>query len=58
MAAALDAALDVLEAEPHRRREVHRKAALLRAALAERGVAAGGESPIVPLRVGSDRAAV
>jgi 8-amino-7-oxononanoate synthase len=58
LAAALDAALEVLAAEPHRPPEVHRKAALLRRALLARGVRTGGESAIVPIQVGEDAAAV
>ena len=58
LAAALHAALDVLAAEPHRSRDVHRKAGLLRAALVGNGVRAEGESAIVPIGVGEDAAAV
>jgi len=58
LAAALDAALDLLEREPRRRSEVHRKSALLRRALSEAGVPAGGQSPIVPVIAGSNEAAM
>lgn len=58
LAAALDAALDVLAAEPWRRTEVHRKAHLLRATLRETGVPCAGEGPIVPLVVGRNEAAL
>ena len=53
---ALNAALDIVAAEPERRAEVHRRARLLRGAL---GAAAGTQSsPIVPLHVGENDAAV
>jgi 8-amino-7-oxononanoate synthase len=58
LAAALGAGLDLVREEPERRAEVHRKSALLRGALASRGVAAGGASQIVSLVVGTNRAAV
>lgn len=58
LAAALDAALDLLEREPRRRSEVHRKSALLRQALSEAGVPAGGQSPIVPVIAGLNEAAM
>ncbi len=58
LAAALEGALDVVDAEPERRTEVHRKAALLRAALVEHGVEAPGQAPIVPVIVGDNEAAV
>jgi len=58
LAAALDAALDLLEREPRRRSEVHRKSALLRRALSEAGVPAGGQSPIVPVIAGVNEAAM
>ena len=54
LASALFAGLDLVEQEPERRREVHRKSVLLRRALAEEGVAAGGESMIVPIIVGQN----
>ena len=50
--------LELLTREPQRRVEVHAKAALLRKALAEAGVAAGGASAIVPLVVGDNEAAL
>lgn len=56
---ALHAALDIVAAEPERRAEVHRKAALLRHALAATGAVAGAhESAIIPIRVGDNAAAV
>ena len=59
MLGALEGALDVVAAEPERRAEVQRKAALLRAALAEAGAVPGGhESAIIPIRVGGNDAAV
>jgi 8-amino-7-oxononanoate synthase len=58
LAAALGAGLDLVEGEPERRHEVHRKAALLRDALASRGVTAGGASPIVSLLAGTNDAAL
>jgi 8-amino-7-oxononanoate synthase len=58
LAAALEAALDLLGREPERAAEVHRKAALLRGRLAAEGVPAGGDSPIVPVIVGENEAAV
>lgn len=58
LATALGAGLDMVEREPLRRREVHRKSALLRRALMEHNVHAGGESPIVPIIAGSNEAAV
>ena len=58
LAAALEAALDVLQDEPWRPAELLRKSALLRAALAERGVRVGGEAHILSLVVGANEAAV
>ena len=58
LATALGAGLDMVEREPLRRREVHRKSALLRRALMEQNVHAGGESPIVPIIAGANEAAV
>lgn len=55
---ALHAGLDLLQREPERRLEVHRKAALLRRSLGEAGVLAGGDSPVVPLVVGDNTAAL
>ena len=58
LGAALGAGLHLVEREPERRREVHRKASLLRGALRDNGVQAGGESMIVPIIVGANEAAV
>jgi 8-amino-7-oxononanoate synthase len=55
---ALDASLDVIEREPGRRVDVHRKSAALRQALRDNGLGPGGESPIVPIIVGSNDAAL
>jgi 8-amino-7-oxononanoate synthase len=54
---ALNAALDIVAAEPQRRAEVHRKARLLRGAFT--GLAPSAHaSPILPLHVGENEAAV
>jgi len=53
LAAALDAALDVVEREPGRRAEVHRKSALVRQALAALNINVGGASPIIPIIAGT-----
>lgn len=58
LAAALDAGLDLVEREPERRREVHRKSSMLRRALGDAGVSCGGESMIVPIVVGTNDAAI
>jgi 8-amino-7-oxononanoate synthase len=58
LAAALGAGLDLVEREPERRREVHRKSSLLRRTLGEAGVTCGGESMIVPIIAGSNEAAM
>jgi 8-amino-7-oxononanoate synthase len=58
LASALEAGLDLLEREPGRRAEVHRKAALVRQALADAGIHAGDASPIVPVIAGSNEAAL
>jgi 7-keto-8-aminopelargonate synthetase-like enzyme len=58
LAAALVAGLAMVEREPERRREVHRKASLLRRALIEAGVRTAGESMIVPVMVGRNEAAL
>jgi 8-amino-7-oxononanoate synthase len=58
LVAALEAALDLVAREPQRRSEVHRKAALLRNALGAERVPAGGDSPIVPVMVGDNQAAL
>ena len=58
LGAALSAGLDVISREPERRSEVHRKSSLLRGALRDAGVPAGGESMIVPIVVGGNEAAI
>ena len=58
LGALLGASLDVIQQEPVRRREVHRKSAALRQALREQGVRAGGQSPIIPIIAGSNEAAL
>jgi 8-amino-7-oxononanoate synthase len=58
LGAALDAGLHVVAIEPQRRRDVHRKSTLLRRALSDIGVGAGGDSPIVPIIAGSNDAAL
>lgn len=58
LTAALDAALDLLTAEPQRRAAVHRKADLLRSLLAEAGVPVGGGSAILPVVVGENQTAL
>jgi 8-amino-7-oxononanoate synthase len=59
LTAALDAAIEIVQAEPARRIEVHRKAELLRAALRANGADCGASaSPIVPVMVGANDAAV
>ena len=58
LGAALDAGLDMIEREPERRREVHRKSSLLRSALASAGAPALGESMIVPIIAGTNEAAL
>jgi len=58
LGAALGAALDLLEREPQRRVDVVRKSLLLRSALRDAGVHAGGESMIVPIVVGSNETAI
>jgi 8-amino-7-oxononanoate synthase len=55
---ALGAGLYLVEREPERRREVHRKSALLRGALRDAGVETGGESMIVPIMAGANEAAI
>jgi 8-amino-7-oxononanoate synthase len=57
LGAALGAGLDLVEREPERRREVHRKSSLLRAALHDADVHADGESMIVPIIVGANETA-
>jgi 8-amino-7-oxononanoate synthase len=58
LAAALQAALDLVEREPNRRSEVHRKAALLRALLHDGGVRVEGASQILPIIIGSNEDAL
>jgi 8-amino-7-oxononanoate synthase len=58
LCAALDAGLRLVATEPHRRTDVHRKSRLLRQALADAGVDSAGESPIVPIIVGANDAAL
>ena len=58
LAAAIGAGLDVVADEPDRRREVHRKSALLSAELGQRGIQVPGGSPIVPIVAGSNEAAL
>jgi 8-amino-7-oxononanoate synthase len=58
LGAALDAGLDLIWREPERRTEVHRKSRLLRDALSDAGVRVQGESPIVPIIVGSNEGAL
>jgi 8-amino-7-oxononanoate synthase len=58
LGAALDAALDLIEREPDRRREVQRKSTLLTRALVEGGIRATSESMIVPIIVGANEVAV
>jgi 8-amino-7-oxononanoate synthase len=59
LSGALHGALDVVEAEPERRAEVHRKARLLRAAFTAGGVpTAARSSPIVTLGVADNAAAL
>jgi 8-amino-7-oxononanoate synthase len=53
LAAAIDAALDLLPREPERRIEVHRKSAMVRQALAASNISAGGASPIIPIIAGT-----
>lgn len=56
LVAALEAALDVVEAEPRRRGRLRRRSALLRLRLEQQGVAFSGlDSPIVPIPVGGNR---
>jgi glycine C-acetyltransferase/8-amino-7-oxononanoate synthase len=55
---ALHAALDIVASEPQRRAEVHRKARLLRGALTSAVAGPAHSSPIVPLHVGDNDAAV
>jgi 8-amino-7-oxononanoate synthase len=59
LAVALEAALDVLEAEPERRLDVHAKAGRLRRDLVAAGADVGeSDSAIVPVIVGANQAAL
>jgi 8-amino-7-oxononanoate synthase len=58
LGAALNAGLDMIEREPERRGEVHRKSSILSGALAEAGVPVHGESMIVPIIAGTNGAAL
>jgi 8-amino-7-oxononanoate synthase len=58
LAAALNAGLDLLQREPERRVEVHRKSVMLRQQLAGANIQTGGDSPIVPIIAGSNEAAM
>lgn len=58
LTAALEAGLDLVQREPHRRQEVHRKAALLRSELLAAGLPAPGEAPIIPIHVGDPAVAL
>ena len=59
IAAALDASLDVIAAEPERRERVRFLARYLRERLAEAGIAVpAGDSPIVPVIIGENERAV
>src|SRR5215213_8159269 len=57
LGAALGAAVHLMEREPQRRDDVLRKSSLLRSALRDAGVHAGGESMIVPIIVGGNETA-
>ena len=58
LTAALEAGLDLVQREPHRRQEVHRKAALLRRELVAAGLPAPGEAPVIPILAGDPAAAL
>jgi 8-amino-7-oxononanoate synthase len=59
IAAALDASLDVIAAEPERRERVRSLARYLRERLAEAGIAVpAGDSPIIPVIIGENERAV
>ena len=58
LGAALGAGLHLVEHEPHRRFDTHRKSSLLRRALTDAGVGCRGESMIVPIIVGENDAAI
>ena len=57
LGAALRAGLEMIEREPQRRAEVHRKSLLLRRALAGVGIPTNGDSMIVPIIIGANEAA-
>ncbi len=58
LGAALEAGLELIAQEPERRAQVHAKSKLLRDALADAGITAGGAAPVVPIIVGSNAEAV
>lgn len=58
LAAALAAAIHIVRAEPARRSRAHAAARRLRALLADHGIEAPGESPIVPVVLGAPADAV
>jgi 8-amino-7-oxononanoate synthase len=58
LAVALQAGLELVAREPRRRAEVHRKAALLRESLSAAGLPVPGASPVIPLVVGANEAAL
>jgi len=59
IAAALDASLDVIEAEPERRERVRSLARYLRERLTEAGMSVpSGDSPIIPVIIGENERAV
>lgn len=58
LAAALGAGIDLVQQDVDRRREVHRKSALLRADLRVSGVEVAGESPIIPIITRANEAAL
>jgi 8-amino-7-oxononanoate synthase len=59
LTSALEAGVEIVQSEPARRAEVHRKANLLRSALSDAGADCGASaSPIVPVLVGGNDAAV
>lgn len=59
VAAALEAALTIVQAEPERRDLLFKRAVLLREALAQLGVpVAPGSSPIIPIRIGDNTRAL
>ena len=58
VAAALDAALELIRAEPVRRETLLLRAETLRALLRERGITTGGNSQIIPVVIGDSNRAV